>query len=220
MAQAAIDRTGTGAKYFSLVFLQWQSLLWGASLLAVLWGLWFIVGAPPTWVNWVVVLCALFIAGYYVWREDHVRLLPQFEASKFCRQLTPTTDGTGRPIGESIYVQLLPKCLTQANVEECRGILTSVDRWNGLKHTWETIESEPMFLQWSHGDEKTGRLPITLHPEAENRLNVFYVHNSEQKIRPCVSPFPLGFQTMFDSTPWASFASIQYSIGGQGLCAC
>jgi len=193
-------------QYFSLVFTRWQALLWGASLLAVTWGLWFIVGAPPTWVNWAVVLFALFMAGFYVWREDHVRLLPQFDVEEFHRQRTPTSDLAGRPTGESVYVQLLPKCLTEANVEECRGILTSIDRWNGLNTEWETIESEAMFLQWSHGDEKTGHLPITLYPEAENRLNILYIHSSDQKIRPCATPFPLRFQSLFDGTPWATFA--------------
>src|SRR5437899_3140008 len=93
----------------------WQALLWGGSVLAVAWGVCFIVGTWPEWVNWTAVLVA-FVAGYHVWRTDHVRLIPQFEVKQFVEQSTPVLFG-GRPIGTAIYFQLVPKCLTDANVE-------------------------------------------------------------------------------------------------------
>src|SRR6266446_5679176 len=59
-------------QYFTLVATAWQALLWGGSVLAVAWGVRFIVGTWPEWVNWTAVLVA-FVAGYHVWRTDHVR---------------------------------------------------------------------------------------------------------------------------------------------------
>jgi hypothetical protein len=97
--------------YFASIAAHWQAVLWGAGVPAVIWGIWFIVGAPPSWVNWTAVLVALFLANYYVWRADHVRLIPKFgvpEVIKF--QSTPTMNPTtGQDTGTSVWVQLLPQ---------------------------------------------------------------------------------------------------------------
>jgi hypothetical protein len=61
-------------QYFTAAGQQIQNVLWGALLPFLVWGIWFIVGTPPAWINWTAVFIALFIAGYYVWRADHARL--------------------------------------------------------------------------------------------------------------------------------------------------
>ena len=105
----------------------------------------FTVGTWPEWVNRTAVLVALFVAGDYVRRTDHVRLIPQFEAKQFVEQSTPVLF-SGRPIGMAIYFQLVPKCLTDANVEECRGFLTAAQVF---REQWDISESEVLPLQWS-----------------------------------------------------------------------
>lgn len=37
---------------------------------------------PPYFVNWAAVICAIFLAGYYVWRADHVRLQQKIEVTR------------------------------------------------------------------------------------------------------------------------------------------
>jgi hypothetical protein len=61
-------------EYFTSAIGQWQAVLWGVSTPALVWGIWFIVGTPPQWMNVTAVFLGLFMAGYYVWCADHVRL--------------------------------------------------------------------------------------------------------------------------------------------------
>jgi hypothetical protein len=185
-------------QYFTLVFTHWQAVLWGPSVLAVIWGMHFIVGTgtPPEWVNWTAVVLALFVAGYYTWRSDHVRLVPKFEVREFCFQDTPTIDPSGRATGTSTWLQLLPKCLTEADVEQCQGHLRRILRWSNSNGWEESQMNETVLLYWSHEDA-IPPMPLTLHPGIERRLNVFFVHSSNNLITPTVFPMPLRAATMF-----------------------
>jgi len=196
-------------QYFTLVATAWQALLWGGSVLAVAWGVRFIVGTWPEWVNWTAVLVA-FVAGYHVWRTDHVRLIPEFEVKQFVEQSTPVLFG-GRPIGTAIYFQLVPKCLTDANVEECRGFLTAV---HVFREQGDTSESEVLPLQWSHGDTQKPAEPLTLCPGAENRLNVFSIDSDQPDVRRCVFPWPARFTQKFSRSPIAlqNFSAVRFFI--------
>jgi hypothetical protein len=62
------------ADYFPLLFTRWQAALWGGSVLAVAFGWHFITADWPYPVKVSACVTALFFAGYYVWRADHVRL--------------------------------------------------------------------------------------------------------------------------------------------------
>jgi hypothetical protein len=140
-------------EYFTAAAKTMQDILWGALLPFVAWGIWFIVSNPPTWVNATAIGTALFLAGYYVWRADHVRLIPRFEVKDFCYQDTPTTDAGGHPTGRSTWVQLLPKCLTDADVETCEGHLRRILHWSNSESRWEeTPMNESVMLHWSHED--------------------------------------------------------------------
>jgi hypothetical protein len=187
-------------QYFTLVFTRWQAVLWGPSVLAVIWGMHFIVGTatPPEWVNWTAVVIALFVAGYYTWRSDHVRLIPKFEVCEVCIQETPTQDPSGRPTGTSAWIQLLPRCLTEADVEQCQGHLRRILRWSNSNSKWEeTPMNETVLLHWSNRDSYPP--PETLHPGIEPRLNVFYVHSSNNLITPTAFPLPLRAATIFSN---------------------
>ncbi|HZZ14607.1 MAG TPA: hypothetical protein VFE08_01455 [Candidatus Sulfotelmatobacter sp.] len=174
----------------------WQEVLGGASLPFLIWGIWFIVANPPVWINWSAVLLALLIAGYFVWRADHVRLMPKFEVRDYCFQDTPTQDTTGKPTGTSTWVQLLPKCLTDADVKACQGHLRRILRWSNRNNCWEeTPLNETVELHWSHEDMYAA--PMTLHPGIERRLNLFYVHSSNCIITPKVMPMPLRASYIF-----------------------
>jgi len=69
-------------EYFTAAGRRMQDVLWGALLPFLAWGLWFIVSTPPTWINVTAVGLALFMAGYYVWRADHIRLIPRLDVTR------------------------------------------------------------------------------------------------------------------------------------------
>lgn len=72
-------------EYFTAAGSQMQNILWGALLPFLAWGIWFVLGNPPLWVNATAVGLALFVAGYHVWRADHVRLERKLEIARLTR---------------------------------------------------------------------------------------------------------------------------------------
>jgi hypothetical protein len=127
-----------------------------------------------------------------------VRLMPKFAVRGVKYQPTPTMNPkTGQHTGTSVYVQLLLKCLTEASVEDCAGHLKAIHRWSEEKQKWEETDlNESVRLGWSHGDERHS--PITLEPDIERRLNVFFVHSSQNLIVPIVYPLPLRWESVFN----------------------
>jgi hypothetical protein len=195
-------------EYLKALAKEWMDILFGYTLLAVLFLLWWALSNPPN--SWLIVVfvVAMFIAGYYAWRADHIRLMPKFVVAQFTEQTTDTFDQTAKKNGWSEYFQLVPRCLTEANVEECRGLLTSIEMLDGFSHGWKPVEEEVMFLEWSHGDAT----PIILYPHAENRLNVFYLHSSNREIRPCVLPYPVRFITLFNQLQLRQVSAVKFKI--------
>ncbi|HVN94267.1 MAG TPA: hypothetical protein VMT38_11250 [Terracidiphilus sp.] len=200
-------------EYFAAVKDHAWETLWGAGVIGILFGILTIYWAPSRSALGYVIALVVFIAGYYVWRPQYLKLTPKFEITSYTIQRTDTFDRvTGLKNGWSNYFQLLPKCLTDANVENCRGFLTSVEMHDGFKNCWETVESETMFLQWSHGDDSTEPAPITLYPRAERRLNVFYLPNDNPEIRMCVFPYPVRFFTLFNQLALRKILEIRLNI--------
>ena len=170
----------------------------------MIYGLYSLFKTPPPLANWLAIVGALFLAGFYLWRADHIRLMPKFEAHEVRIQDSPTADKGGNPTGSSTLVQLLPKCLTDAEIENCQGHLRRILRWSYFNNRWEETEmNETVLLHWSHEDEAP--VPITLHPGIERRLNVFYVRSGENVITPKVSPMPLRAADMFRSLEPSAF---------------
>src|SRR6266404_5882390 len=134
--------------------------------------------------------------------------MPELEVKDFTRLTIDTFDQTGKKNGWSEYIQLLPRCLTEANVEECRGLHTSIEMLIGFTNAWEPAEEEVMFLEWSHSDAQ----PITLYPHAENRLNVFFMHSSNRESRPCVLPYPVRFITLFNQLQLRQISAVRFKI--------
>jgi len=180
-------------EYSRLVFTRWQALLWGGSVLAVLWGAHFILGEWPSWINWTAITVALFFAGFYTWRADHVRLIPRLAVQNAVLQITPVTRQifamNGTQVSDEVldgrtFIQLAVKCLTEAPVDECKGHLVKVQRWSPSKNDWESADFPPaLVLGWDNsGDAQQ----ITQHPGAEKPLNVAFIRHSDSQIFPCV----------------------------------
>jgi len=154
------------------------------------------LGHPPRWLWAVYFVSVMFIAGYYAWRADHLRLMPKLRVSEFFILKTPNMTNTGRPSGESVWIQILPKPITDAPVSDCQGHLLRVRCLNRNTGKWETTAfNEPLPLGWS----MAGHLPRTLHPGVDQRLNIFWVWSMEPKqFKPCVEIMPLRAVNIFD----------------------
>jgi hypothetical protein len=178
--------------YFRAIVHRWHDVLWGAGVLAVAFVLWWFLGTPSVRTIAWYLAAVMFIAGYYVWREQHIRLMPRFTVLNEIRyHRTPTLDG-----GMSVWIQLFPKCLTKAPIEECSAWLREVRVWSQEDRKWKATDmNESLPLGWSLGDEK--HLPITLQPENEKRLNVLTVHSSNKMLIPVTYPLSCYGQTMY-----------------------
>jgi hypothetical protein len=168
-------------QYFTLVFMEWQTILGGAAVLIILWSIWFYTGNPPAALNWIVVIIVLFFAGYKVWRTDHVRLIPHLDIPVAKTEDTRVPLNNLRGFDVRTFCQLAPKCLTDSPVYECRGHLQQVRRWTA-EERWEVTALGPMILRWGNVRETE----ISLHPGAENVLNVCFITHSTRQVAPIV----------------------------------
>jgi hypothetical protein len=201
-------KLGLLPEFFRVIAKEWSNILFGETLLGIAFLLWWSLAGPSNTKLIVVFVAAMLVAGYYGWRADHIRLMPKLQVTQFTRQTTDMFGEDGRRNGWSEYLQLLPRCLTEANVEECRGLLTSIEMMIGYTNAWVPAEQEVMFLEWSHSNAE----PITLYPHAERRLNVFYMHSSNREIRPCVVPYPGRFLAMFNQLELRQIRAIRFKI--------
>jgi hypothetical protein len=180
-------------EYFTLVFGEWQTTLGGTALLIILWSVWFYTGNPPAFVNWIVLAGVLFAAGYKVWRADHIRLIPQLDIVATRLEDMPI------PVDEYLtdtrtFCQLVPKCLTESPLYECRGHLRQVRRWSVDR--WIVTGLGPLTLKWGNTNDNE----ITLHPDSENVLNVCYIGHAAQQVVPYVDA-DLTWQAIFSAFP-------------------
>jgi hypothetical protein len=180
-------------QYFPLLFTRWQAALWGGSVLAVAFGWHFVTADWPYPVKVTACVTALFFAGYYLWRADHIRLQPQLTiATSAHLQETPVIQSHER----RVFVQIEPLCMTDSPVAECRGHLLRVyNRWTD-KEDWKLIDMrERLLLGWSH----YGIEPITLYPSGGQYLNICWRSNNVNVIVPSCEPLPARWKEAFDN---------------------
>lgn len=124
--------------------------------------IWWALGAPTNHALIVVFVTAMFMAGYYAWRADHMRLQPKFKVERVIAQITETeASGT-----TAMYLQVLPECLTDAPVKECHGRLLLVSQLNGHGEWVPTQMNSPLKLGWDY----YGYEPLTIEPGIGQRL--------------------------------------------------
>lgn len=176
--------------YIGAIAKQWMNILFGETVVGVIFLVWWALGTPPLILIFVV---AMFVAGYFAWRADHVRLIPRFEIKEFYIQPTPTSI----PHESRVYIQVLPTCLTEVPVSECRGHLLRVCKWSDAKNEWESTElNEPLNLAWSMHDAS----PLILQPGVGQRLNVCWIDNYGHIVPDIPTGLPLRSASVFNST--------------------
>jgi hypothetical protein len=170
-------------QYFPLLFTRWQAALWGGSVLAVAFGWHFVTADWPYPVKVTACIAALFFAGYYVWRVDHIRLMPKLELVSLHTPYTPTN----APNLQRKFVQLLVKCKTEGPLNDCGGQLLRVMKWSAFHGEWQPTQIDEMVdLLWSNLDVES----TTLEPGADRRLNLFFI-DTDRHIIPRVNQVPM-----------------------------
>ena len=176
------DTLGLLSEYLRVIIQQWNDILW-LSVPAFPFVIWWFLGNPPVWIVAVVFVWVLVLAGYYAWRAERIRLIPQITLNEIVLQ--PTT--TGDPTQNAIYAQVVPKCLSQASVGSCEGYLLRVMRWDKINGWMPTELNQPLRLKWSF----YGSTLLTLHPGIDQRLNLFSVTNVHNVMRLETDPVPV-----------------------------
>jgi len=158
-------------EYFTAAGRRMQDILWGALLPFLAWGIWFIVSTPPIWINVTAVGFALFMAGYYVWRADHVRIIPKMRLQDVIN-LEPMSNQADLSIISTLTIQIVPTCMTDAIIHDCTGYITGISRLETGKTIWvDILKNTSLTLMWNP-------MKQDLFPGISKPLTVFVISNS------------------------------------------
>lgn len=178
-------------QYFRAIAKEWMNILFGESLVGVVFLIWWALGSPPLV---IIFLLAVLVAGYYAWRATFLHSVPKIGIKRFVVTQTPTSNAGIF----YAYVHIIPECLTEAPVYECQGRLLRVLRKSRTKVEWEPTQiDEPLELVWSIYDDT---VPRTLQPGIDTRLNLCFINNMDGNIYPAVQRLPLRCSKVFNKT--------------------
>jgi hypothetical protein len=159
----------------------WE-IFWGPTVLGILFGVVTLWWSPSLIVFLAYLLTVSFMAGYYLWREEYVRLQPGFKVEQIIAQVTDTEDKATT----KIFLQVLPECLTDIPVLECRARLLLVSKLDGNRNWVPTQMNSPLKLGWDY----YGYEPLTIEPGIGQRLNICWWDNRFTAVIPTVEPMP------------------------------
>lgn len=136
--------------YFRALAKEWLNILFGETLVGIGFLIRWALGAPTNHALIVVFVAAMFVAGYYAWRPSYVRLIPQLDIVGTRLEDMPI------PIDEHrgdvrTFCQLVPRCLTDSPVYECRGHLREMRPWSVDR--WQATSLGPLILRWGNTQE-------------------------------------------------------------------
>src|ERR1039457_3417890 len=94
-------------KYGKAIAKEWMNILFGETVIGAMFLIWWAIVNPKNPPLILIFVAAIFVAGYFVWRADHIRLTPKFKVDKIIVQRTETED----PNTIKMYVQVIPECL-------------------------------------------------------------------------------------------------------------
>jgi hypothetical protein len=85
--------------YFQALRENFLNVIFGPSVLAVIYGIWSLIAVPPLSITLLFLGGAALLASYYVWRADHLQLVSKitlrFENREPFKQTTPMEDVLG-----------------------------------------------------------------------------------------------------------------------------
>ncbi len=157
---------------------QWMNILFGETVVGTIFLIWWALTNPRNPPLILIFVVAVIVAGYFVWRADHIRLIPKLAVQS--TRLESTRVREDDRIVIRTFCQIVPTCLTEGTVYECVGHLQAIRKW--VIDSWQDTALGPMILQWGHSREHEA----TLHKGAENVLNIFFIQQHDHQIIPCV----------------------------------
>jgi hypothetical protein len=161
---ARVGAYGELASYLRDIRKVGLEIAYGESLLALAFAIYTYVYAISLCSVLAFLGGSCLLAGYHIWRVNHLRLLPKLEFSTdiFVQEVRQNS-------GELVrWIQVLPRCLTASPVDECVGRLLRVRMPDNGGAT--ALFNEPLDLSWSTKDSR----PLTLYPDVDQRLNVVW----------------------------------------------
>jgi hypothetical protein len=182
--------------YVRAMAKQWVNILFGETLLAIVFLLWWALANPSNRHLVAAFVIAAFIAGYFAWRADHTRLIQKVALGDVRAVVTPTTIvPSGHRGPDRAVVQLAVQCETDVRIEACRGKLVSVSKWDASTGQWQgTAIDEPLDLLWSVIDSAER----SLDPKIPVRLNMFYLEDvPNRRIHICTDRIPFRMEQVF-----------------------
>lgn len=159
----------------------WE-IFWGPTVLGIIFGLATLWYTPLKVWFLVYLLTVFFMTGYYLWRDDYSRLQPKFKVEQIIAQVTDTEDKATT----KIFLQVLPECLTDVPVLECRARLLLVSKLDGNRNWIPTQMNSPLKLGWDY----YGYEPLPIEPGIGQRLNICSWDNHFTAVVPTVEPMP------------------------------
>jgi hypothetical protein len=184
-----------------LLWIYWNTfkdkawdILWGPTVFGIIFGITTLWHSPLTVWFLSYLLLVVFLTGYYLWREEYVRLQPCFKVEKIIAQRTDTE----APTVTRIFLQVLPECLTDAPVLECRARLLLVSQLDGSGNWTPTEMNSPLKMGWDY----YGHEPLTIEPGIGQRLNVCWWDNHLTGVIPSVEPMPSKWRSIIGPGPF------------------
>jgi hypothetical protein len=142
----------------------WETF-WGAGVVGIAFTIYTIYYAPArTYIPWAVVW-AILVAGYYVWRADHVRLQQKIEVTRVRKHSWPHPDG-----GEG--TQYLFEIVNKSEAMTIRGVRV---RLQEVIPETENRDWLPIPLHLQHDNPPSGEFKqsFDLHPRETKNIDLF-----------------------------------------------
>ncbi len=135
--------------YLSSVKRQWVDVAWGVGMPAVAFiVLWSLEVIKDKRTIAYFFLWALLVAGYYVWRADHIRLVPRVRFEGFASDFTPS----------EVDVQVTLACTTESVVHDCMVYVVKICKRDG--DTWvDLLENNALPVDWTSPSAKFDLMP-------------------------------------------------------------
>lgn len=198
--------------YFHTIAQQWQNILGGAGLLAIAWVVWSGLGNPPISAKVTIIVIALFLAGYYAWRVERLRLIPKVEFGNPRVIPTPTTTAeTGESGPKRIVGQVLVRLRSpDVPVHNATGQLLRVWRCSPKDDDWILTEAdEPLDLLWSVVDQPFRTL------NSDQQLCVFFIDENNPHIRIWTDRVTLRTERLFEDSARDDIYKFDISVRGE-----
>ena len=172
--------------YFRALAKEWLNILFGETLVGIVFLVWWSLGAPTNHALIVVFVSAMFVAGYYAWRADHLRLKATIEITRVVpREWMHTHDATvsaGQP-AKSYYLEVV----NRSAAFTIEGVSVQLSRIEPDAPNWDFL---PISLHLQHDNPKNPEDQVrsfSLNPgeprnidfvsalEGDNRFSVVHV---------------------------------------------